>query len=803
MTSRLQGAEAEARPDMMRNSTPGRARLLISGLRFVLQLGIVVAAALVFLPLAPAMPQAGLDPGWVFGMNQAINARLAFGTDLIFTFGPYAFIYTNEFSPGLSSLHFFGGFVIGMAFILGLYVLSRRTPYPTISCATALALTFFLPHAGTADVIYMSIPVLYLFVCWTHQGKGMLEAGALISLAFSLSLLTLTKGSFALASLLVIIVGFVSAMVRRTATRGVFPVVTYLLALPALWILAGQNLSSLSGFVGNSVEVIRGYSNAMSITGPIWQPILFCFAAVVLFAANRRRFNFDIPDSAFVLCSAALLFLSFKAGFVRHDGHAMIAGGMLAVIAFAFALTAPLRRASWLGVFIGLSSWVAITQTWMPLTARSVLQRAEAMLWQGVAGAIGRIQHPDALSARYDAALSSIRAAHPLPPVEGTADIYSFGQSRLLSHAIDWSPRPVFQSYSVYTSRLAEMNARHLLGRRAPDTVFFAAEPIDGRLAAMEDGASWPALLSRYELRDLVDDVAVFRRRPANEVKPVIMRPISSSRYDFGENVPLPREPAWATVAIRPTLLGQAISVLFRAPVLHIVLQFPDGQEKRHRFIAGAASAGFLVSPVVETTADFVMLVAGEAYFPANKRPIAFRLEGGSLPANFLRLFWAPAFEIGLHAVILPADARARDLALAPFSRPMRVDTPPAPARGVCHLDSINGGPPSARVSLEGGLVAEVVGWGFLTGPRRHSPSHAALLLTGADETVLSVPVTLLNRPDVAHHFGQDDLVRVGFRSRLNLDQIAGSFTVSLELSSEHGRETCKLHTEPFSIRIN
>jgi len=39
-----------------------------------------------------------------------------------------------------------------------------------------------------------------------------------------------------------------------------------------------------------------------------------------------------------------------------------------------------------------------------------------------------------------------------------------------------------------------------LVSNDAPENIFFAADPIDKRLPALEDAASWPLLLSRYSI---------------------------------------------------------------------------------------------------------------------------------------------------------------------------------------------------------------------------------------------------------------------------------------------------------------
>jgi len=55
-----------------------------------IRLFLVITIFCVFIPPNPTAPMEGLDNSWIFGMNQAIAQHLAFGRDIIFTFGPYA-----------------------------------------------------------------------------------------------------------------------------------------------------------------------------------------------------------------------------------------------------------------------------------------------------------------------------------------------------------------------------------------------------------------------------------------------------------------------------------------------------------------------------------------------------------------------------------------------------------------------------------------------------------------------------------------------------------------------------------------
>jgi hypothetical protein len=51
--------------------------------------------AILLVPINPSMPTGGLDPSWVLGLNESLTQGYKFGTDIVFTFGPFSSIYTQ------------------------------------------------------------------------------------------------------------------------------------------------------------------------------------------------------------------------------------------------------------------------------------------------------------------------------------------------------------------------------------------------------------------------------------------------------------------------------------------------------------------------------------------------------------------------------------------------------------------------------------------------------------------------------------------------------------------------------------
>jgi hypothetical protein len=250
----------------------------------------------------------------------------------------------------------------------------------------------------------------------------------------------------------------------------------------------------------------------------------------------------------------------------------------------------------------------------------------------------------------------------------------------LLANDPDWAPRPIPQSYSAYTPALARKNADHLLGPSAPANIFFSIEPIDGRLPALDDGPSWPILLSRYDVAGLRGGMAILRRTsPAPS--PIAEDRLQEGIFQLGQSIALPTDAPWiwARPDVEPTWLGRIASFVYKPPPLRIAFQFADGHASDFRYIAAIGRAGFLAAPLVVTTRDFVALGLPPDEV-SGARPIAMTIFAPAAGQWLDRWFWRSSFSAAFSAIRLPAQpAIARilcpDDAVTPADCPARRDS--------------------------------------------------------------------------------------------------------------------------------
>lgn len=756
-------------------------------------IGVVLALAtlLTFVPFVPHMPYAGLDASWQIGFSQALAQGIRLGPDLVFTFGPFAAVYTMVYHPATFGPAAAVSTLIALGLAGLLWALARHDLH-----AAWLALGVVLAAAlGLRDVPMFAYPLLLVLLA-LQQGQPdtrALGAPVLALLAMPIAALPLVKGSQLLLCSLLLGLAVLALLARGRWRDAVAIVAAPLLALPLFWLLGGQQLSDLPLFFTGLREIVAGYTEAMALNGLHVQVLLYTIvAAGLVWLALQHGSGRWFERALLALALALFLFVAFKASFVRHDTHAMVAVGALPVAGLLLGLRRRSRRwAGWTLAAVLVALVIAARYSpQLHLQLLAQLQRfvqAPAHVWGQWQG-----RHPDNPS-RYAVAMQQIRDSHPLPLLAGTADIYSHDQAQLIASGNRWHPRPVLQSYSAYTPVLAQWNREHLLGDDAPDHVLFAIQPLDNRWPALEDGPSWPVLLGRYEPQRLIGPYLHLQKVAGAPVPvPAMQETVVSA--EFGERIAVPPNladaPVWLELDVRPNLLGRLAATLFKPSKLVLTVQLADGSERRFRHVSAMGRSGFLLSPLVEDAREFASLRGAPALW-ADKRVLALSVD----TATPYGLLWQPQIRLRLGALPMTRLPDARlptELGHTDALRPVADLGPTIQAACEGSIDIVNGQMPAPK-QLRAGARLRVEGW---VSPNAARGERAApyLTLTAADGRSWALAARSTPRPDVAKHFGQPSLADSGYTALGDLTQLppdTGALTLGLAYATERGLVRC------------
>ncbi len=738
--------------------------------------------------LSPDLPYPGQDSAWVLALNQAVADRLAFGRDVIYPLGPWGNVYAGQFHPATDNMMLAGGTIIALALAGGLAALARGG-----RCWVILLAPLLVATVGERDPVFVAIPLLLLAVAVAvarpahgdrpNRRRGIWRAAALLLLTVSCALLALIKGTFGTQAVPMVGLAVLAVLAGRRFRLAALMLACYIASLTGFWLLAGQHLADLPAYIATMPVVIAGYSEGLAVGGPPSDIAAYLggSAALIWLFWSGRKPGEPVGTVLLLLGLLFTLFVAFKSGFVRHDEHALIAAGTLAMMPVLLVATLGTRRLG-AALLITLSVLTFISHHY-PGYEWPSFARGHDRLTMAASGAWTRMADPGRLPRLFDAYMAAARIGMPLPHVSGPTDIYSSGQMILLANGLEWSPRPAMQSVTVLGETLARADLDHLqgIGGRHPpvQNVFYRVESEDNRLRTTQDGLSWPSLLSefRVESYDRALDLALLRRQPGDRPAAVPGATFLDGQNRLGEDMALPELPtglAWATLDIQPTFAGRLASLLFRPPLLTITIRYANGPVERFRLISALARAGFLLTPSVLNTQDMLSLLLPEHRTPAG-RPVSINVTGES----GTRWLWQQRFSLRLQAMNIPVQEQVRAMLLPAPLNPAPMATEDVGAADACAIELVDGHPASAK-PVEVRRIADVSGWTVISIARGEAPDRVLVRLTDTGGHTWETVAQPRPRLDVAGYFVNPALTSTGFDARFDVSSLSGAYTVTI-----------------------
>lgn len=585
-------------------------------------LAVALLAALFFLvQVQTGMPAAGehLDISWLMVMGWGWLNDAVIGRDLVFTYGPWAIVHPwMVYQEAL-----FPRFLVAMLGFAALVsaVMAQvawRLPGPALAllAVAVLALAPVLQGDGAWFLVLGLVPVLLADRLRLAASSG--HAAALLPAAVLCAWLATVKFSFLPATALLWLAGGAALALSRRRRDAL----AWLLAMPTsllvLWLLAGQPLAGLAGYLVNGWDVAVHYGVTMGL-GMGWAAdvsgfVLLCGIGLLLCTLLWRQRG-DRAMALLTLACGGLVFLAWRAGYTRAEGHiAFFATAGVAASFYLATVLAPARRlpVALAGlVLAALCGYMANT----PIGPAQTLETTLARLRQN----LGDLSDPAAAQARHQAYLAMHLRETDLPRTRDLldgerVDVHGWQQGLAINAGLRYQPRPVFQSYSAYSDSLARLNEIHLLDpATSPAAILLKLQPVDGRLASSEDPLALTATLRAYQPVDREAGFLLMRRHaPAIAAQPTpaegAWRPLR-----VGEWIDVPRlaaGPTLAHVEVRPSLSGRLLGLLLREPPLLLELDVGDAVLTR-RLPRSALSAGFVVTPLLENAERLVDLYAG------------------------------------------------------------------------------------------------------------------------------------------------------------------------------------------------
>ncbi|WP_454782340.1 hypothetical protein [Legionella sp. WA2022007384] len=574
-------------------------------LYFLGQLLLLLILIIAFVPFSPKMPASGIDPSWALGLNQAVAQGLAFGKEIIFTLGPYSSLYTKAYHPATDLMMFTGCFYIALTYWGCLRFLMKKSKW-------YWALIYCVPFLGmiySRDSLFFSYPLLaglctFKIISLEDKPAGNYLLFFVFFLFAPFGLMALIKGSMLIICLLMLFLCFIFFLAHKEKKLALICLLSPSISIIVFWLAAGQSLLTLPDYLTSSLFIASGFTEAMSADGNMNEIFLYLLTCLLIFTTISWNKQIPITKKIFLLSMYFIfLFVSFKTGFTRHFGHAFIPGTSI----FLAALFLSLIFNSWISyllIIFSLNTWFYINSQYTHISIRDNFISTYSSAWHGLKN---RIHDFSWLEKNFAFTMNFIHEQAAFPILKGTTDIYSYDQAYLISSQNTWSPRPIFQSYSVFNTVLAKNNKQHLQGKQKPDNIIFKIEPIDQRVPSLEDGASWPLLLVNYQPIHSNNNFLFLRKKKHEHQKKMTL--LKKESHLLGEQVKIPEtELLFVEIELTPTIWGTLATIIFKPQQLQITMNLNNGTTKQYRLVANMAKSMFLLSPLVENTSEFLVL---------------------------------------------------------------------------------------------------------------------------------------------------------------------------------------------------
>jgi hypothetical protein len=590
----------------IRPSAPGFERLRLA------VAGVLTLLLWLELLLFPAPPQTALDPSWNEVLVYAAAHGWQFGRDLVFTYGPWGYLGSIYHVGALGAENRLVWELAGKLLVAaGVVAATRRLPllHQVLFIGGCLwfgwffLITFYLVVIGVAVVEVLLRP----------DEKPWVQATCACALAF-LGLLKFTDLVLATAGVAVAVALQLWVGRRRPALA---LAASYALSLLFWWIAAGQDLENIVPYVRSSLEITRGYASAMGLdeSGPVLVFGLALDLGWLLFLLDLARRRPDRPRS---LAAAAFLaitaFVLWKYGFTRGDAHT----NAFFLLSFLLALVLPVslmpeRRWHWFWAagLVGLLGFrhnePALFADSLKISLSRIVASARALPrvpslpqeWRQELGRAGDTAYLPATNRAVGAA---------------SVDLVSCDQGVVLINGLNYTPRPVFQSYSAYTPALAALNLAFYRSAAAPAFVLWRQETIDGRFPTIDDAPLVAEMPRAYEAQFTEGDYVILKRVRDLPARPQARVLLAERSAAFGEAVPVPESGGtaiWLQADLGLNLLGRARAALYRPPEVTMRVVDARGSATEWRIIPAVAADGFLLVPFLQSTADFNAFIRG------------------------------------------------------------------------------------------------------------------------------------------------------------------------------------------------
>ncbi|MEC4820001.1 MAG: hypothetical protein SAK29_43035, partial [Scytonema sp. PMC 1069.18] len=383
----------------------------------------------------------------------------------------------------------------------------------------------------------------------------------------------------------------------------------------------------------------------------------------------------------------------------------------------------------------------------------TVLSKLELThVFNNVTSLLNLNQVREQVNASSQKSLSEVKLPERLLEIvkDKSVDIVPWEISLVEANRLNWKPRPIFQSYSAYTSFLDQKNSQSLL-QQPRDYIIYQFAAIDNRHPFFDEPETFYNIFCNYrlssELPNFVStpkmtDFMLLEKRPVNICASTLVSqkfslPWDTTRFISLNNGFLVR----AAIKIEYSLVGKIYKTLFRSPPVMMDVTYADNRIFLYRIIPENAENGIILSHLPSNKNEALSFFQGT--FPPPIKSFGFSTDNPIL--------YKPNLEISLTPVkLLDKSIKQKNVAsdLLQVKELKNIKFLGKAEDVIGYMDSKNNKPDTP---LKKGKKIMLTGWAVRKS--KYADTTWILITYGSQNQPLGITKTSFSRQDIADGF--------------------------------------------------
>jgi len=418
----------------------------------------------------------------------------------------------------------------------------------------------------------------------------------------------------------------------------------------------------LLNFIKGSLQISSGYSSAMSIVGSSWE-VGFGISQIFLISTILILLVKENPKKQGLFFSLGfILWIIFKHGFVRQDGHVLFF--IFATPLIVALIINHIKKIKTHKIFLLVHSY-AVLMFFVyclishPFGQYTNISAFQALYPQNFLSKISTLLNINKFQENLKTSSLANLDKVKLPKIiknkvaDKIIDIFPWQLSLVEANNLNWKPRPIIQSYSAYTKYLDSKNFQSIVDYPR-NYLFYSFSSIDGRHPFFDEPETFFHIFCNYQFSENINDFStseyldnmiLLEPRSSNICSSVNISEKKSISWNQEEFLELNKADFMrAKVKIKYSLLGKIYKTIFRVPPVYIKVNYSSGNTSKYRIIPENSENGIIISHLPTQASDALSLFKDklpmqvQSFSFNNKNYLLYspKIELNFLPYNFI-----------------------------------------------------------------------------------------------------------------------------------------------------------------------